>query len=289
MSSVDTGAARLRIGELSTLKPNLGSGRIDVLVGHTVVRTHLELRPGSEHLTVFTNGAVRLSSNKDPGEIFQRRTWAAEVNSHCLFVSDSTVSLASGVNLGWGQGTQREFFLSAAASVVQTYADAIGVTDPKHRLYFGSSGGGFQSLVLAGFDPGSSALVNNPQIVWTNYVGKSHVAKVLNHVYGGASKSEYAARYPDRESVVRLYALLRRIPRITYLINGASSSDMQRDMKAFQDGIAEFGPLLSGDNRLTIRYYWDRQAGHNPLGKEETLAEINMELDWLRRRNELTV
>ncbi|NYI71451.1 hypothetical protein GGQ54_002011 [Naumannella cuiyingiana] len=262
------------IGELST-RP-VADGRLDVRIGGTVVRTLLVLRPGSDRLAVFANGAVRLSTAKNPDEIFQRSSWADQIDANCLFLSDSTVNRAARIGLGWGQGSAAEFFLTAASSVIRNYAAAIGVERPERRLYYGSCGGGFQSLILAGLDPGSRVLVNNPQIVWTNYVGTKEVSRVLDTVYDGLSKAEFAAAYPDRVSPTSLYTLLARVPEITYLVNAASRSDMTRDVRALQASLTRIAPHLTAP--LTLRYYWDKAAGHSPLGKEQTIRAINDEL-----------
>lgn len=256
--------------------------RFNVDIDGESVPLLLKRKAGAHTLTVFANGAIDFRSGKDPHEVFQRSTWSPLVDSHCLYFSDVTTSRETKVNLGWGQGTAERYFLPRVADAVSAVSRAIGISDSRKRIYYGSSGGGFQSLVLAALDRGSSALVNNPQTNWLDYNFAGAVKRVLDYSFNGLSRVEVLARYPTRASIPHLYLDIGYVPNIRYLVNAASKNDLETDLAHLLGGLQGFLSNLR-ENNLDVNYYWDPEAGHSPLSQERTVQEINQLISRLEK------
>lgn len=250
--------------------------RFDVLVGLVTVPALLWVNPEfSDRLLILTNGAVARDESKSPLEVFQRRTWADQFHAHSLYLSDPTLRPDNDLRIGWGQGESGAYALPAMAQVARYVGEALGVS-ARRRLYYGSSAGGFQALQLATRDEGSHALVNNPQIDWTEYV-HSFPRRVAEYVYGTSDLRAIRGEWPDRVSAAKAIDESGYVPRIRYLVNAASENDIESQLTAFMGGVRSVGESLSG-TRIEISIYHNEVLGHLPLPKRKTLAEINQSL-----------
>ena len=224
----------------------------------------------SDRLIIAFNGAVRRTEDKDPREVFQRRTWVADIDADVLFLSDPTLAPDNQVSIGWGQGTPGQYTIPAMAQTARFVAESFGIPAGA-RLYFGSSAGGFQALQAAARDEGSRALVNNPQIDWTLYMPK-YVDAISRYSYSGLPPEDITRAHPDRTSAARAFTEFGHLPRTRCFINTASRNDAQAQLPALVDGL----PAVSGHrSQFDVRLYSDARGGHNPLPRPATIAAIN--------------
>lgn len=252
--------------------------RFDVKVGSTIVPFHLIQREGATKLVIFANGAIDPTQGKDFREIFQRRTWAEGIKAHCLFFSDETTDKHKNIRIGWGQGSEEEFFLAAVSEAVGGVAERIGVNEAGSRTYFGSSAGGFQALILGAMDAGSNVFVNNPQTVWTEYEYDTPVQRILDSVYGGKTREEVLDAFPERVSVSRAFLHYQHVPNIEYLVNAASKPDIDIALPGLLRDLGSLGGLMK-DELLSVHYYWNMKLQHNPLHKGPTVEYLNRFLE----------
>ena len=80
-----------------------------------------------------------------------------EFEDTVIYYNDPTLYLGK-LSLGWGQGELNRFYLQDIANILEIVFVKLKV-DSKNVLFYGSSGGGFMSLILAGFVKGSTALL----------------------------------------------------------------------------------------------------------------------------------
>ncbi|WP_241766067.1 hypothetical protein [Bacillus thuringiensis] len=146
----------------------------------------INLKPNASNLLVFGSGAYNPQKMKPP--VFQRHSWIDHFEDSTIFYNDPTLYLGP-MNLGWGHGTAEKFYLEDIANIVQVIMQSIKITGDK-VLFYGSSGGGFTSLVLAGLIRGSKALVNNPQTMINNYY-QSHVNRLFEIIHPNLSKKKF--------------------------------------------------------------------------------------------------
>lgn len=244
--------------------------RFDVLVEGIVVPLLVVKRSGASTTVVMCNGAVdQARAGRAP--VFQRSSWSGDFQHHQVYVHDPATGAPEYLSLAWGQLTEHKWAVDAISKVVQTMSAKLGVKDPKDRLYFGSSAGGFMALGLLGNDPGARALVNNAQFDWTRWMATG--VNALRHArFRGMLPADIRSRHPLTSNVLRLLAHKGDPLKIDYYVNLASSHDRKQDLPTFNQFVAEYPHLCEN---VQVHHYFHAAAGHNPMQRRDTVKLIN--------------
>jgi hypothetical protein len=230
----------------------------------------VRLKENSEGLLVLGSGAYDSSTMKPP--VFQRHSWIEHFgDDSVIYYNDPTLYLGK-INIGWGQGTIDRFYLKDLATILSKILAKTNI-DNENVLFYGSSAGGFMSLILAGLVRGAIALVNNPQIIVTNFF-QSHVDALFQASYPELTVSDITTKYKSRLNILEFYKDIQYYPEIYYLQNVACVHDIDNQLNPFINGLKSIqnGPLI---HKFHLELYFNEQQGHNPLGLEETLQYIN--------------
>jgi len=222
----------------------------------------------SNELLVFGSGAYDPAKMKPP--IFQRHSWTEHFDSNMIYYNDPTLYLGQ-MSLGWGHGNDDTFFLEKIAKVIEKLMIKMSV-NAEDTLFYGSSGGGFMSMILAGYIKGSKALVNNPQTIIPNYY-QTHVNRLLEAAHPSLPTEESAKKYVTRLNVLEFFKEINYMPYIFYLQNTACNHDVVKHFMPFVRGLNTLKDSLTYD-RLTIELYSNKEQGHNPLELDDTIHYI---------------
>jgi hypothetical protein len=228
----------------------------------------INLSPNTDKIIVLSSGAY--DSNKFNPPVFQRHAWMNELGYSAIYCNDPTLYLGK-MNLGWGYGEKDRHYLADSSKILSSIFKKLNVSN-ENVLFYGSSGGGFMSMILAAMHK-SVALVNNPQTIFTNFFA-SQVNILKNAVIPG---EEFDVKRVD---VVAFFNEIKYIPRIHYLLNMASEHDIEKHFKPFIEGLREINESLFKNN-VNIEFYMNKDQGHNPLDKEETIKIIKEAMEKL--------
>ncbi|MED1305546.1 glycosyl transferase family 2 [[Bacillus thuringiensis] serovar konkukian] len=234
----------------------------------------IRIKPESPNVIILGSGA---SENQRP-PIFQRYTWMEDFEDTLIFYNDPTLYLGE-INLGWGQGTVDRYYLNEIAIILEKIIIKMHVTK-ENVLFYGSSGGGFMSLILAGYIKGSSALVNNPQTILTNWYTES-IKQAFNLSYPNLSIEEIEKLFAERINVIAFYNKIKYVPHIYYLQNIAAEFDMKNHLEPFITGLQQINENCM-INQVKVDLYFDKHLGHIPLEKNKIMYYINL----LKRKND---
>ncbi|MCD4838319.1 glycosyl transferase family 2 [Neobacillus sedimentimangrovi] len=229
----------------------------------------IRLRKDSDKLIVLGSGAY--DSNKFSPPVFQRHSWMNHFEESVIYFNDPTLYLGK-MNLGWGFGNAERHFLEEVAEILKLLLNLINIEN-NNVLFYGSSAGGFMSMLLAGFIKGSRALVNNPQTFVNNYFA-SHVNKLFQAVVPEYSKDEILKEFSYRINALEFFKKINYIPEIYYLQNLACEHDMDKHLIPFFLGLKEVSESLA-NKRIQFDLYYDKEKDHNPLDMDETLSYIH--------------
>lgn len=227
-------------------------------------RTHF--KTDNDELVIFSNGAYDPSKSQLP--TFNRYSWSEDIQANCLFVDDRSLH-DNGLETGLGVGTPDRHYLQDYSAIALKFRALLNL-DSAHTIYFGSSAGGYMSLLLASLDTGSMALVNNPQTYVLRY-HESAVMKMLERLLGTDDKVEANKQYGERLSATAFFKKYG-VPNIYYMQNLECKSDVDNHFTPFVANLRKYKMAMS-----SIKYlmYHNKQQGHNPLGKEDTLKILN--------------
>lgn len=226
----------------------------------------IRLKKNSNKLIVLGSGAYQKSTGKLP--LFHRHSWIPEFNESVIFYNDPTLYLGH-LSLGWGFGTSKKHFLSEISIIIKDIVEKLKY-DYENVYYYGSSAGGFMSLMLASMMKGSTAIVNNPQTILINY-HQNYVNSLLKVV--GISKDEAINNFYDRIDVTYRFKKENYIPKIYYLQNILVEHDVINHLQPFLNGLITTDKDII-NNRIHIELYFDPKRGHNPVSKSETIQFI---------------
>ena len=232
-------------------------------------------KSNSTKLVVMLQGAI--DRTKIPLPIFQRWSWSEDIEASVLILNDPTL-FGNNFRIGWWQGKEEQYAIPSAGEFIKLVINKLGYS-LKDLLFFGSSGGGFSALMMAGHLKGSMAIVNNPQTNILEY-REGHVQPFLHTKFRGMSKKEAFDRYPTRFSVSELFKSMNYIPRIVYYQNVKDPFHFENHYLAFVQQLYESG--IDPNEFQSILYADDK--GHNPLDALKTVSIIN---HWVTKLSEL--
>lgn len=225
-------------------------------------------KSSANSLTVMLHGAI--DRTKKPFPNYQRWSWSADIHNSVLVLNDPTL-LDNKLRIGWWQGDKDTYPLPDACKFIRLVLDELGFTS-QQLMFYGSSAGGFASLMMAGHFRGSTALVNNPQTNCLAYRQRK-VTRLLKQKFAGAPKDVLFDEDPTRFSVAHFYESINYIPAITYYQCIEDSHHYENHFQPFVQTIYKFKPL----NFEPILYHQPHGNNnpHAPLDRATVVPIMN--------------
>lgn len=216
----------------------------------------------NENLLILGSGAY--NSDKISLPVFQRHAWKDDFNCSTIYYNDPTLYLSK-INLAWGYGESKRFYLEEIAEILRIITSKIKIPNNK-TFFYGSSGGGYMSIILAGYLKAKAAIVNNPQtdIRKATYSAFKNFKQYI-------LKDEIIVK---RANLVEFFKSINYVPRIIYYQNLACEFDMDKHVLPFIDELKNLEEEYFINN-VSFEFYLDNELGHNPMPKEETIEILN--------------
>lgn len=230
--------------------------------------------PWAETAVVMSPGDLLESQEND--HFFQRISWAEELPGCAIYYLDPT-SFQGESTLNWGYGTNQRWYLENIAILLKKILFHLGIP-LSDTLFFGSSGGGYMSILLASMLHGRAAVIN-PQLILKNYYPfqiKRFESSVLK---------PRETLIPHRTHVLELIRREGFFPPIHILQNRLSPFDIDNQITPFLAQFYDFDGEWS--ENLTIRFY-SKGGGSGALPcKEDCLKFISDALAHPASKSEL--
>jgi hypothetical protein len=241
----------------------------------------IRIKQNTSHLLILGSGAGTMANETRLGPpYFQRHSWINDFEDSVIYYNDPTLYLGEKLLLGWGQGSKDRFYLKEIATIIEKIIKKTQ-TPPKNVLFYGSSGGGFMSLILAGYIKESIALVNGPQTCLTKWLPVP-VKQVFDLSYPNMSEKEVMIKFPERINLIKFFNQIKYVPKIYYLQNAYCELDIVDHVIPFIEGLQKMGPGCVVNPVRFDLYYLVQPGpavlpaigGHGALGKADTLKYI---------------
>ena len=189
----------------------------------------------SNKLVVFYNGAVNVK--KTPSPVFQRWSWLEKLPYSAIIISDPTIlEMQKKYNdetlIGWYQGSFDNFILKEINEFIKSIISKLDISSD-NVVFYGSSAGGFASLVSSVMLKGSKACVVNPQIDIMKY-HKSHSEKLLDHL----NITNVKEKFQQKEKDINIISLLKDeqvFPQVFYKQNKLDELHYSKHYLAFKE------------------------------------------------------
>lgn len=223
-----------------------------------------------EASNILIMGSGSYDPNKFNPPVFQRHAWIEDFSHTVIIYNDPTLYLGK-ITIGWGNGTEDRHYLKEVSEILDILLEKLNYKN-ENTYFYGSSAGGYMSLLLAGFLKGSTAIVNNPQTIVANF-WPVPVREMIEASYPSMSLEEVVSRFPERMNVIEFYKSINYVPTINYLQNVAATRDVEKHLIPFISGINTLSSEIFTKN-VKIELYSDEEKGHKPVSKKETIEYI---------------
>lgn len=227
------------------------------------------LKKEYEDLVVLASGAYSKERGNLP--VFQRSSWCSYIKANTIYFNDPTLYLGN-ISVGWGYGEQDRWYLEEISDIFKVIIDKLNISR-RRVIFYGSSAGGFMSLILGGMVEGAKVIVNNPQIDAVNF--KVDFIKKLMSTVNKKLKFEDAVNInKERLNVIEFYRNKKSVPQIFYYQNLAAKEDVEKQMKVFINGVKSIFKELEV-SKINMNLYINEAEGHDPMSKVDTIRSIN--------------
>lgn len=199
---------------------------------------------------------------------FSRISWAGKLPGCAIYYFDPTV-YAGKSTLCWGYGTNQRWYLENIAVLVKKILDRLGIS-LADTLFFGSSGGGYMSILLASMLHGRATAIN-PQFLLEKWVPKN-VRSFRESVLEPEEEL-----IPERIDAAKLIQREGFFPPIHVWQNICSAFDVKEQLTPFLCQIA--GGTINGYDRLRVNFYsgLDGRDDHNAMPPEADCLRVMAE------------
>jgi len=226
----------------------------------------------TEKLLVHSNGAINRNIKEPP--VFHRSTWVEDIDASCIFIDDKTIHDTE-YKAGWGIGNAHEHFIDKYSEIIKVFQQLLGKKS-KDTYYWGSSAGGFMSLLLSTRHIDSTAIVGNPQTDLRRH-NKTKLKNLIINGFGDVDVEEISQTHGYRFSVVESILKFDYMPKIVYVQNTNFKPDVQKQLNPF---ITDLEKNNISDESLHIINYRDDYRGHLPLPKNDYLFFLNLGMNF---------
>lgn len=216
---------------------------------------------GSEKVVLWGSGHIPKDKISLPA--FLRHSWHKDISYSGIWYADPTLYLYN-VELAWYYGTNKRWFLKDIAEILQLILQRLEIK-VENSICFGSSGGGYSSIVLATMLH-SKATVINPQCNISNY--KKSVLKKFSE----AILHENEEFLMERANIVNVIKNYNYFPRIHYLQNITAVYDLENQLIPFLKELSDSNIYCS--DKLIVDFYSAKGRHVGMPSKEKCLEYI---------------
>ncbi|MBQ6443465.1 MAG: hypothetical protein IJJ11_02155 [Methanosphaera sp.] len=221
----------------------------------------------SDKLTVLGSGAFNKEKGYDrTGPWFNRWSWTFDDST--LYYHDPTLYLADDIYGPWGLGTPETWYLEKISIITSKIAEVMGVRN-NDILFYGSSAGGFTSLMLSIMVKDSVCLAEVPQFDITSW---GSFWRPLKNASFDMDDKEFVEKYGNRVSVMKLIQQKEYIPNAYVLMDCSAEYDFTRQYLPFFKRLNNFKYDIKGNSMKLIIF--GKNMGHSALPKDVVLSMI---------------
>lgn len=225
----------------------------------------------NDKLIIFNNGAVAGGNVKFP--VFQRHSWSKILKTSSIFCMDPTLYV-NNLSVGWGVGKNEDYYLENSSLILKKIIEKMNI-DLKNTVIYGTSAGGFLSIIMGIYLKGSTVLADNSQLDVSNWAFISAVDCVIDYCFDNIAT---ALKYPERFNVVDAFIKNNYVPKIYLHVNLCSKVDNSMQLAPFLEKIEKMKKITEYNN-IEITLHYEENKGHDGLNQCEALNEIYKILD----------
>lgn len=209
--------------------------------------------------------------------IYIRSSWHDDLKTSTIYYNDPTTYNYQDpsnyqkpeLRAGWGVGKSEDYYLENIGKIIHILTEKNGISK-EEIVFFGSSAGGFCSIMLATILKSPLAIANNPTVDTKNHSCFKDMARVCFKNYDDSSP------YEHRLNIIEMFKKENYMPHLIYLININSESDFN-EFNMLMQSLTSLKTLKN--NKLQIIAYSDNNGHMGFYPKEEIISIMEDILD----------
>ena len=236
----------------------------------------LKLEKNSDELMVVGSAALGNKKNFDRSRpLFHRHTWNFKRST--IYYNDPTYYVDDVIKGAWCFGTKDNYYLEKISIILNILIDKLNINRNK-VMFYGSSAGGFTSLMLATLIKETLCLIDIPQIYINRFKSKVHHIDgwrpLKEYFYGDEiSDDEFLEMYKYRFNFVELCKKEKYIPKAYMILDCSVELDFNTQYSPFFQELNQL-PFTETSNWLKL-IITGRHQGHVSVSQNETMNLID--------------
>lgn len=218
----------------------------------------------SNKLIVFNNGAAVGGNVTVP--VFQRHSWAPMLKTSSVFCMDPTLYLNGCMHFGFGVGKNENYYLENICLILKQIIDKMGIqlTD---TVIYGTSGGGFMSILMGIYLKGATAVADNPQFIIENWIYREVYDAVITFCF---DDPETSLQYKERFNAVDAFVKNKYVPKLYVHVNLCSHADNTTQLVPFLEQFENIKNITEYNDIKVILHY-EPEKGHDGLNQQDAI------------------
>jgi hypothetical protein len=224
----------------------------------------------TEKILVIGSGArnpnTSIEDKKRP--LFHRWSW--NFMQSVIFYNDPTTYLSTELLGGWGLGTCEDWYLKNISLILEEIFKNLSI-DNSNVIFYGSSLGGFNSLMLSILMKNTISIAEIPQFDITKW--SYHWNELKKYCFNDLPEEVIKEEYGYKIDVIELIKQEQYIPNAHLILDCSHDYDFQNIYLPFFSRLDEL-PFSEEKNRIRIRID-GKNKGHSFLDYESVITLID--------------
>lgn len=230
----------------------------------------LNLKKSSDKLLIMGLEPEGFSNGDRSKPYFEKYGWEFEHST--IFYNDPTYFIDESITAGLCIGTENNYYLENIIKILKILINKLDVS-AESILFYGSSVGGFTSLLLSTYFKNSISLSDNPILYAYNFesneIELGNFESVKKHCFSDMSLELFIEKFNKRLSFIETMKQENYVPSVYLILNYANYSP--QFLQFFKD-LAQLNDSIYS-NKINLIIYWD--SNNSVLNKDETINLIN--------------
>ncbi|MDO5824424.1 hypothetical protein [Methanobrevibacter sp.] len=232
----------------------------------------MNLKENSQKLIVQASGAIPSNKPIDRTRPYLNRwSWCKDVKDSMICFNDPTNYINDDIYCGYGVGTKEDYYLEKIRDISLAIAENLGLKND-NILFYGSSAGGYTSLLLSTMVKGSTAICDIPQFylneLWFNYW-----ESFKKYIFINMDDDEIINKYGYRINAIEMMKKEKYIPNAILILDCSVERDFNMQYLHFLSDLSNL-PFEGNANNIKI-YITGQNKGHIPLNFSSSMFVLN--------------
>lgn len=240
----------------------------------------INLKSHSDLMLIIGSGAVGPRKHIRSRPFFNRWSWDFE--DSVIFYNDPTLYINNEILCGWGIGTKENWYLLEISKILKKIFNQLNIYS-EELLFYGSSAGGFMSLMLSIMFEGSTALVDIPQFYVNNWY--EFWKPIMKYGFDEKEDAEFISNWGYRLKVSELIKKRNYVPNAFILMDCTHNQDFNFQLMPF---INELNLLPFNCSKNTINFFIrGKNIGHEALSQKDFNYYLKIIKNIILQKNEM--